>query len=71
MTRPVISVERKITFINSTGRHYEVEPRVIISETKCPAAGGEYTYISLADGSQITALTDSIRELVIISEVKQ
>ncbi len=57
--------------MNVAGMQFEVDKQVIVSETRCPAAGEQCTYLTLADGTQITAVTDTIRELVIIRGVKR
>ena len=71
MSKPLTSIERKIVFMNVAGVQFEVDKQVIVSETRCPAAGEQCTYLTLADGTQIPAVTDTIRELVIIRGVKR
>ena len=71
MSKPLTSIERKIVFMNVAGVQFEVDKQVIVSETRCPGAGEQCTYLILADGTQITAVTDTIRELVIIRGVKR
>ena len=65
----ILRRRNKTLFTDTSGMEYEVESSVIATTTQCPA-GDELIYVHLTDGSQITVLTESWRELEIISEVR-
>ncbi|MDF8626016.1 hypothetical protein OU581_02815 [Escherichia coli] len=65
----ILRRRNKTLFTDTSGMEYEVESSVIATITRCPA-GDELIYVHLTDGSQITVLTESWRELEIISEVR-
>lgn len=65
----ILRRRNKTLFTDTSGMEYEVESSVIATTTRCPA-GDALIYVHLTDGSQITVLTESWRELEIISEVR-
>ena len=65
----ILRRRNKTLFTDTSGMEYEVESSVIATTTRC-LAGDELIYVHLTDGSQITVLTESWRELEILSEVR-
>ena len=52
-------------FTDAAGREYIVESHLITDSTPCPA-DADYRYIHLADGTQITAIGNTVREVMTI-----
>ncbi|EGC6343290.1 hypothetical protein ACI279_005252 [Escherichia coli] len=52
-------------FTDAAGREFMVESYLITTTTPCPS-DADYLYIHLADGTQITAIASTVREVMTI-----
>ena len=52
-------------FTDAVGREFMVESYLITTTTPCPS-DADYLYIHLADGTQITAVANTVREVMTI-----
>lgn len=66
----ILRRRNKTLFTDTSGMEYEVESSVIATTTRCPA-GDELIYVHLTDGTQITAIRNSLHKLTIIREASE
>ncbi|HAX1982270.1 TPA: hypothetical protein JW546_004017 [Escherichia coli] len=52
-------------FTDAVGHEFMVESHLITTTTPCPS-DADYLYIHLADGTQITAIASTVREVTAI-----
>ncbi|HFS3313683.1 TPA: hypothetical protein ACHYWI_005318 [Escherichia coli] len=55
-------------FTDAVGHEFMVESHLITTTTPCPS-DADYLYIHLADGTQITAIASTVREVTAIRGV--